>query len=55
MGWVQAIAFSPDGTYLASSSDDESVKVWDIVNGQCIRTLEVGACVLMLKKTHVTC
>ncbi len=24
-GWVRALAFSPDGTILASTSDDESV------------------------------
>ena len=26
-GWVRALAFSPDGTILASTSDDESVRV----------------------------
>jgi WD40 repeat protein len=28
-GWVQTLSFSSDGHYLASGSDDQTVKVWD--------------------------
>ena len=41
-GWVQAVTFSPDGLYVASACDDDSVRVWDIVTGTCIKELEVG-------------
>ena len=41
-GWVQAIAFSPDGTYLASACDDQTVRIWDVVDGSCCRILEVS-------------
>lgn len=41
-GWVQALSFSSDGGYLASASDDETVRVWDVLTGQCIKTLEVS-------------
>jgi WD40 repeat protein len=40
-GWVQALSFSSDGLYLASASDDESVRVWDVLTGECIKVLEV--------------
>ena len=40
-GWVKALAFSHDGCYLASASDDDTVRVWDVVKGTCIKTLEV--------------
>jgi len=36
---VPAIAFSPNGQYLASGAVDRSVKIWQVSNGQLIRTL----------------
>ena len=32
--WVRAIAVSPDGQFLASSSLDDSVRLWDISSGK---------------------
>jgi WD40 repeat protein len=39
--WVESVAWSPDGKYLASSSTDTSVRVWDVSNGANIATLNV--------------
>jgi len=36
---VQSVAYSPDGSRLASASHDHTVKLWDAVTGQFIRTL----------------
>lgn len=36
---VTAIAFSPDGTQLASASRDKSVKLWNLKTGEVVRTL----------------
>jgi WD40 repeat protein len=33
------VAFSPDGRLLASGSDDQTVKLWDVETGQEVRTL----------------
>jgi WD40 repeat protein/DNA-binding Xre family transcriptional regulator len=39
-GWVQCLAFSPDGEILASGSNDQTVRLWDINTGQCLKTLQ---------------
>ncbi|KAM3561804.1 hypothetical protein ARSEF4850_003037, partial [Beauveria asiatica] len=38
--YVNAVAFSPDGTFMASASADRTIKIWDAVTGQCRQTLE---------------
>src|SRR5262249_13104535 len=39
MGPIRSVAFSPDGTLLASGSDDHTVRFWDIPTGSLRRTL----------------
>jgi WD40 repeat protein len=36
---VSAIAFSPDGQQLISSSFDKTLKLWDVRNSKCVKTL----------------
>jgi WD40 repeat protein len=38
--WVDRLAFSPDGKRLASSSNDQTLRIWDLQTGQAIRTLK---------------
>ncbi|KAF8751513.1 WD40 repeat-like protein [Rhizoctonia solani] len=35
-GWVRSVSTSPDGLYVASGSDDRSVRVWDGQTGKLI-------------------
>ncbi len=39
-GVVFSVAFSPDGRLLASGSDDETIKLWEVATGREVRTLE---------------
>jgi WD40 repeat protein len=36
---VTAVAYSPDGTHMASGSDDATLKVWDAASGAELATL----------------
>ena len=34
------MAVFPDGRRVVSASDDKTLKVWDVVTGKCLATLE---------------
>ncbi len=36
---VYMAAYSPDGSRIASASEDRTIKIWDVSSGECIKTL----------------
>ncbi|MBM4039870.1 MAG: DUF1080 domain-containing protein, partial [Planctomycetes bacterium] len=39
-GWVTSVAFSPDGTLVATASRDRTLKLWEPATGKCLRTFQ---------------
>ena len=41
---IECVEFSPDGTQLASTATDGTLRIWDAVTGECLRifTLKLG-------------
>ena len=37
-GFVYSVAFSPDGTMLATGSFDGTIKIWDVQSGKVLQT-----------------
>ena len=37
--WVNSVAFSPDGTMIASGSNDDTIKLWNL-EGRLLQTFE---------------
>ena len=38
--WVRALVFHPSGKFLLSASDDKTIRVWELVTGRCVKTVE---------------
>lgn len=38
--WVRSVVLHPTGLYILSSSDDKTIRIFDIKNNRCLRTLD---------------
>lgn len=38
-GWVRTLAIDPLNKFFASGSADKTIKLWDLVTGDCLLTL----------------
>jgi WD40 repeat protein len=39
--WIWSIAYSPDGQTIASASEDETIKIWELNNNRSIHSLQL--------------
>ena len=38
-GRIRVVAFDPTGQWIASGSDDLTLKIWEVATGRCVKTL----------------
>ncbi|MEL6945032.1 MAG: hypothetical protein AAFO82_20435, partial [Bacteroidota bacterium] len=38
--YVRSVSYSPNGRFLASASNDKTIKIWETSSGKLIRTLK---------------
>ncbi|KAJ1923662.1 hypothetical protein IWQ60_005727 [Tieghemiomyces parasiticus] len=39
-GGIRQVRFADNGSHMVTAGDDDAIKVWDIVSGSCVKTLE---------------
>ncbi|XP_054709959.1 ribosome biogenesis protein bop1-like [Uloborus diversus] len=39
---VRCISVEPSGQFLASASDDQTIKIWEVLTGRCLSTINLG-------------